>query len=115
MTHHFTCSNCHHENKIKISTGDRGEFQMKFGDYVDTICNSCHKKEKTHINKIYAVVSQRNIIFGCFLGLILAVFLIFFIPKILIVSTGVASLPLLIYANERKMANSFNKYKIKVR
>ncbi len=46
MTHHFTCSNCHHENKIKISTGDRGEFQMKFGDYEDTICNSCHKKEK---------------------------------------------------------------------
>lgn len=115
MTHQFNCIHCKHENKVKITVRDRGEYQMKYGDFVDTTCKSCHKKEKTHINKIYAVVSQRSITIGFVFGFILGVTLLFFLPGFLIISASAASIPLLIYIGERKVANTFNHYKIKVK
>ncbi len=88
---------------------------MKYGDFVDTTCKSCHKKEKTHINKIYAVVSQKNITIGFVFGFVLAIILSFFLPGIIVITTSLASFPLLIYISERKVANSFNHYKIRIK
>ena len=88
---------------------------MKYGDFVDTTCKFCHKKERVHINKIHAVVSQKNIIFGFLFGFIISLTLLLFLPGFLMISMSVASTPLLIYIGERKVANTFNHYKIKVK
>lgn len=113
MKHHFKCPNCRNENKIQISENDRGEYQMKKGEFANVTCKFCHLKTKIHINKIYASVNNLPIYIVAGVSFVIAIVLLFISDKIIIITSAGTAAPILTYGNEKSNVNAFNRYKIK--
>lgn len=113
MTHHFICNHCRHENKISISESDRGTYQMRNGDFKDTICSNCLRKEETHINDIFGKVSKNLLIIGFCAGLLLSIVLFFILKNYIIISTAIISIPTLVLVYETSLVKTFNNYRIR--
>lgn len=113
MTHHFICNHCKHENKVSISESDRGTYQFQKGDFKETTCISCLKKEEKHINDIYGKVSKNILIAGFVTGLLVTIILLFIHPNIIIISTTAISIPTFIIVYENNLVKTFNNYRIR--
>ncbi len=109
INHFYKCPNCNHENKISIEEDDRGALQMKQGTEIAFTCNSCHKKEKIHINKIYAEPSKIIYILGFLISVILTI-VFWNLGFIITLSFG---LPMAIYLYQQNLARNFNNYRIR--
>lgn len=109
INHYYNCPSCQSKNKITIDEEDRGKLQMKKGEEIGFTCNSCHKKEKIHINKIYAEASKIIYIIAIILSIISIIFLwnLGFLIKLFF------GLPMLIYLYQQSLARNFNNYKIR--
>lgn len=113
MTHHFICKHCKSENEVSISESDRGAYQMKHGDFKDTTCSHCLRKEKTHINDVYGKISRKMMITGFIIGLALTIFLLFALPNIIIITSAIISFPTIILVYENSIVKTFNNYRIR--
>ena len=113
MKHHYKCPNCNNENKVKIFENDRGEYQIKKGEFVDVICNFCHIKTKIHINKVYASVNNLSIYIATGVSLVITLALLFVSDKVMIITGAGTAAPILTYGNEKSTVKAFNRYKIK--
>uniref|UniRef100_UPI00404B04C4 hypothetical protein n=1 Tax=Flavobacterium sp. TaxID=239 RepID=UPI00404B04C4 len=113
MTYHYFCNHCNHENRISIKENDRGTFQMYNGDFKETTCKKCFRKDRIHINDIYGKISKALVIAGFSLGLFLSLGLVFIYPNVIIISSAVVSIPTLVLIYESDLVRTFNKYKIK--
>ncbi|MBN8565696.1 MAG: hypothetical protein J0M25_03020 [Flavobacteriales bacterium] len=113
MTHHFICNHCKYENRVSINESDRGTYQMQHGDFKDTTCTSCLKKEKTHINDIFGKVSKTLILSSFFTSIIIAVILFFTFRNIIIISSEIIGIPTLLFFYENNLVKSFNVYRIR--
>jgi hypothetical protein len=105
----YECPSCKVKNKISIDAEDRGQLQMKKGEEMNFSCNSCHKNEKIHINKIYAEPSK-NIYIAAFI--ISVLFTIFFwnLGFIITLSLG---FPMIVFLYQQNLSRNFNNYKIR--
>jgi len=109
VNHFYDCPSCNTKNKVSIEEEDRGKLQMKKGNEIGYTCNSCHKKEKIHINKIYAEPSK--IIYLIAIIISCALTIIFWnLGFIITLSFG---LPMMIYLHQQSIARNFNNYKIR--
>ena len=113
MKHYFKCPNCRSENSVKISENDRGEYQIKKGEFADVLCKFCHLKTKIHINKVYASVDNFPIYIALGISLVITLGLLFVSDKVIIITGAGTAAPILTYGNEKSIVNAFNKYKIK--
>jgi hypothetical protein len=113
MKHYFKCTNCRSENKVKIYENDRGEYQMKKGEFANVTCDFCHLKTKIHINKIYASVNNLPIYIVAGVSFVIALVLLIISDKIIIITSVGTAAPILTYGNEKSNVNTFNRYKIK--
>ncbi|GGD20241.1 hypothetical protein GCM10011343_08450 [Flavobacterium orientale] len=113
MTHHFICNHCKYENKVSINESDRGTYQMQHGDFKETTCFNCLRKEKTHINDVYGKVSRKTIVTGFIIGLVLTIILLFTLPNIIIISTAIISIPTILFVYENSIVKTFNNYRIR--
>lgn len=109
IKHFYICSFCDTENKIKISESDRGTLQMKKGDEIAYTCSNCHKKDKIHINTIYAKPNTVIFIISIFIGIIAT----FFLLNIGYIASLALGFPIFIKLSQQTIANQFNNYKIK--
>lgn len=109
VNHFYNCLSCKAINKISIDADDRGQLQMKKGEEIGFTCNSCYKKEKIHINKIYAELSK--IVYISALVLSALLFAYFWNSGTLV--KIICSLPMIIYLYQQSLARNFNKYRIK--
>lgn len=108
INHLFKCVFCSKENKIDIEE-DRGQLQMNKGDEIGFTCKSCHKKEKIHINNIYAEASKIIYI----IAIIVSILIIAFLWDLGIVIVSTFGLPMGIYLYQQSLARNFNNYKIR--
>lgn len=83
---------------------------MKEGDEIKLDCTKCGRADKKHINKIEAIVDLRLILLGVLLGLITTIILWNLYGAIGAISLAI---PLLMWVQETKSTNSFNKYTIR--
>jgi hypothetical protein len=113
MTHHFICNHCKHENTVSISESDRGSYQMQKGEFKETTCTRCLRKETTHINDIYGKVSKKMLIGGFITGLLLTIILLFVHPNIIIISSAIISIPIMVFIYENNLVRTFNNYRIR--
>jgi len=109
MNHHIDCPYCKEKNKISVEEEDRGQLQIKKGNEISFTCESCHKKEKIHINKIYAEPSK-IIYLAAIIVSILVTVLFWNLGFIITLSFG---LPMLIFLYQQSLARNFNNYKIR--
>lgn len=111
LNHFFNCIFCKVENKIKIDYDDRGTLQMKKGDELSYTCVSCHKKDKIHINKIFAK-SNKIILWISALISIVSLIITF---KYGFIAYASFVFPVIVYAYLNSLENNFNSYKIKTK
>ncbi|WP_338410035.1 hypothetical protein [uncultured Flavobacterium sp.] len=111
LNHFFNCTFCKAENKIKIEEDDRGTLQMKKGDELPYTCLSCHKKDKIHLNKIFAK-SNKIILY---LSVLVSIISLIITLKFGLIAYLSFSFPLLVYAYLNSLENNFNSYRIKTK
>ena len=109
INHFYDCPSCKAKNKVSIDADDRGQLQMKIGDEIGYTCNSCHKKEKIHINKIYAEPTKIGFIIGFIISCILTI-LFWNLGFVIVLTFG---LPMGIYLYQQNLARNFNNYRIR--
>jgi len=103
------CPFCKQKNKISVEEEDRGQLQIKKGNEIDFTCQSCHKKEKVHINNIYAEPSKIIYIASIIVSILVTV-LFWNLGFIITLSFGI---PMLIFLYQQSLARNFNNYKIR--
>lgn len=86
---------------------------MQNGDFKDTTCTGCLRKEKTHINDIFGKVSRNLLIIGFCAGLLLSIVLFFILENYIIISTAIISIPTLVIIYETSLVKTFNNYRIR--
>ncbi len=107
----YYCDSCKQENYFKTNATNRGDLQMELGkDEINERCKYCGKFTKKHINRLMAVPNKKIILFGGLIGIIFA-FILFFIFGW--ISALAFSIPILITAQQRKIASSFNQTMIR--
>lgn len=106
---HFDCPSCKAKNNVSIDAEDRGQLQMKKGEKIDFSCYSCLKKEKIHINKIYAEPSK-NIYIAAFIISVLLTIVFWNLGFIITLSLG---FPMIVYLYQQNLSRNFNNYKIR--
>ena len=120
----YTCSTCKKQNYLKLKASSRADLQMKFGDEMKVNCNSCGKFEKRHINRISAVVDNRQVVGGFVAGLIIVllsgVYLfsslntgIAWWKVIAAAGSTIAGIPVFLWNRENKVVGDFNRYAIR--
>ena len=109
INHHIDCPYCREKNKISVEEEDRGQLQIKKGNEIDFTCQSCHKKEKVHINNIYAEPSKIIYLVAIIVSILVTV-LFWNLGFIITLSFG---LPMLIFLYQQSLARNFNNYKIR--
>ncbi|MDK2773195.1 MAG: hypothetical protein KYX68_13375 [Flavobacterium sp.] len=109
ISHFYDCPSCKAKNKVSVDADDRGQLQMKKGEEIDYTCNSCHKKEKIHINKIYAEPSK-IIYLSAF---VLSVILTILFWNFGFIATVSFALPMLVFLYQQSLARNFNNYRIR--
>ena len=109
VNHYYNCTSCLSKNKVSIEEEDRGQLQMKKGEEISFTCNSCHKKEKIHVNKIYAESSKGMYIIALIIC-VLSVIIFWNLGFIISLSFG---LPMIVYLYQQSLARNFNNYKIR--
>jgi hypothetical protein len=109
INHYYNCPSCQTKNNVSIDAEDRGQLQIKKGDEIGFTCKSCHKKEKIHINKIYAEASKIIYI----IAIIVSVLIIAFLWDLGIVIVSTFGLPMGVYLYQQSLARNFNNYKIR--
>ncbi len=110
LNHFFECNFCKVENKIKIEEDDRGQIQMKKGEELPYTCVTCHKKDKIHVNKIYAKSNKKVIII---ISIIISILTLIFSLKYGFIAYISLSFPLLVNTYLNNIENNFNSYRIK--
>ena len=109
INHYYDCPSCKSKNKVSIDADDRGQLQKQIGDEIGCSCSSCHKKEKIHINKIYAESTKIGFILGFVISCVIT--MLFWNLGFAIVLTF--GLPMAIYLYQQSLARNFNNYRIK--
>ena len=109
IIHYIDCQSCKIKNKISIEEEDRVQLQMKKGEEISFTCKSCHKKEKIHINNIYAEPSKIVYIIAIVVSVLMTI-LFWNLGFIITLSFG---LPMLIFLYQQNLARNFNNYKIR--
>jgi hypothetical protein len=104
------CTSCGKENSFTPIKTTRGDLQMEVGDEVKVNCKSCGKIENIHLNKVYAIADNKILIVGVILGIVVSIILWNMFGAI---ATATMTIPILIWVYENKMANNFNRYKIR--
>ena len=104
LNHFFECNFCKVENKIKIEEDDRGQIQMKKGEELPYTCVSCHKKDKIHVNKIYAKSNKKVIII---ISIIISILTLIFSFKYGFIAYISLSFPLLVNFSFLLLFNQF--------
>ncbi|MGV7106319.1 hypothetical protein [Flavobacterium sp. U410] len=109
VNHYYKCPHCKSKNKISIDAEDRGQLQMKSGNEIGHTCNYCHKKEKIHINNIYAEPTK----IGYLIGLVLSCIITILFWNLGFIITLSFSIPMGVYLYQQNLARTFNNYKIR--
>lgn len=109
INHYYDCPSCKTKNKVSIDADDRGQLQMKKGEEIGFTCNFCHKKEKIHINKIYAEPTKIGFIIGFIISCVITI-LSWNLGFVIVLSFG---LPMGIYLYQQNLAKNFNNYRIR--
>ena len=71
---------------------------------------NCGKMQNKHINRIDAVPDRSVIYVSIVAGIVLTLFLLFFVG---LLASATLMLPVMAWLYESKASNSFNRYKIK--
>lgn len=109
LNHYYNCPSCKSKNKISIEEEDRGQLQMKKGEEISFTCNSCHKKEKIHINKVYAEPSK--IVYT--IAIIVSILMTIFFWNLGFIITLSLGFPMIVFLYQQNLSRNFNNYKIR--
>lgn len=106
---YYTCPSCHENTPFKSMATDRVELEKDKGETFRVSCDHCHESRTIHVNDVKAkpntIVTGIGVAAG--IGATVALWQLGFVAWI---SGG---LPIIIYAAQRKAADTFNSYKVK--
>lgn len=110
LSYYCSKQGCKKENYIRTSATNRYELQKEIGAEFNERCTHCGSFTKKHINRLHAEPNYLIILLGSLLSLILTIFSWNFIG---LISTLTASIPIVIWAQQKKKASSFNSTMVK--
>jgi len=109
----YSCTSCKKVNPFSPKASDRGVLQMRLGNSeVQVNCQGCGKREKIHLNKIYAAINYLPILIAVGLSAVVTLLLLTIYGAI---GTVTMSIPVIFWLAESNAANTFNKFLIRRR
>ncbi len=101
------CSGCGDEITIKSSATDRRKLKLEHGDQIQVNCHHCGKKEKQHLNKIYAEINSLHLFIACAASVILSIVIWLAFG---VIGTLLILIPLSLWLYQLNATRNFNKY-----
>ena len=108
---YYICSSCQEENSYRSFATDQVELEREVGVTIPVNCAHCHARKTVHPNDIQAKPNVWVPIIASVPAVALLIWLVY--QGWILISVALFSVPVLVWAAQRKSSAAFNSYRIK--